>query len=831
MKLKKILVGSLVASMIFSNSMIGFAEAPTSESVFNDLLVKFDALLDDKTNVAMDVYYLVERLQDANIREEMQTQYDALSDSDKATLANYDVTVDSIKAVYDGMIDLLPTSLNDLKNDDENIFARLYDDTNIQYSNYEDDLTEIGYDFYELLPAAVKTELNKFNKDGTVNNKLVYIHILDTILDDKFGSAVWNQSSGTYTNTSFGFETTTRDDIVAVLNTYKNSDVEAENIETLAGVFFNMSNTVVDSMVNVVEDIADTTSDDGKNEFTMIISLLKRANFITVTNASTNTGGGGGGKTNPSTDNGLSDDAQESLEEIDDLVPEAGTVATPAQQTAAALAVEKLLDDLDLTQAKNANVQLNAVAASVGNTLSFLSDEQATKVAGQFIDNMEVALANENVSAKDKVAMVENAINNTFGKLLTNKQVDASDLVGIKSSIATIVEESIASLASVELSAETDDEAKADVKSFNVTAKGISVAIAKAKNPIANLAKALTANGFEDVAESFEARLNINLPELKENEQVDLTLDVAAVGSLKDAHLGVTVEAKGLVFNIPSSLFDASKEVTVKTNAITETLSTETSAGTVENLSTLDVTVASGADKVENAIELAFDLEDVDADLDALMVGVYENGEWTKLDYTVENGKVVFTAPHFSVYSLMSYAPSFKDVDSSWAKKYITSLSAKGVINGKSDEAFDPDATLTRAEFATLIVKALDINDEVNANFKDVKEDDWFYTYVGLVGANSLASGTTNGEFRPNDPITREDMAVMIYRAYNYKYGFNLKNAASPFSDDSAIANKEAVYAVKTSGIISGYSDNTFKPADCATRAEAATMMYLFLQK
>ncbi len=98
---------------------------------------------------------------------------------------------------------------------------------------------------------------------------------------------------------------------------------------------------------------------------------------------------------------------------------------------------------------------------------------------------------------------------------------------------------------------------------------------------------------------------------------------------------------------------------------------------------------------------------------------------------------------------------------------------------------------------------------------------------------NGINAGVTGKNFRPDEQITREEMAVMLTQAYEIKYGVEMTGQSAQFSDASDISDyaKSAVYAMKSGGIISGYPDNTFKPQHTASRAEAATMMYLFLEK
>ena len=215
------------------------------------------------------------------------------------------------------------------------------------------------------------------------------------------------------------------------------------------------------------------------------------------------------------------------------------------------------------------------------------------------------------------------------------------------------------------------------------------------------------------------------------------------------------------------------------------------------------------------------------------MIGVFENEAWDKVSYKVENGKIVFTAPHFSIYSVMSYVPSFTDIRDHWANNYIASLSSKDIVSGRDEETFDPQGLITRAEFAKILVNMLGLEKEVKTNFYDVEKDKWYYNAIGVAASYGLSAGSKAGNFYPDDAITREDMASMIARAYEIENGFKLEGDVITFADNNEISDYavEAVRSMKQAEIINGYEDDTFRPKATATRAEAATMIYKLLQK
>ena len=167
--------------------------------------------------------------------------------------------------------------------------------------------------------------------------------------------------------------------------------------------------------------------------------------------------------------------------------------------------------------------------------------------------------------------------------------------------------------------------------------------------------------------------------------------------------------------------------------------------------------------------------------------------------------------------------PGFTDIaNHTWAHSAITALSEKGVISGRGDNVFAPDDNVTRAEFAKMLVIALDIADNgKEISFNDVSHTDWFASYALIAAANGIVLGA-NGSFMPYSNITRQDAAVMIYRATTVPDG-----TMPEFTDISSVADYayDAVAALSSSGIIKGMNDGRFAPLSALTRAQAAVLL------
>jgi len=174
----------------------------------------------------------------------------------------------------------------------------------------------------------------------------------------------------------------------------------------------------------------------------------------------------------------------------------------------------------------------------------------------------------------------------------------------------------------------------------------------------------------------------------------------------------------------------------------------------------------------------------------------------------------------------------FKDIDKHWAKDSIKFLAERAIIKGQSEESFNPNGNITRAEFTALIIRLLDLKEkeESEIHFKDVNKDDWFYSITKIANQYGIINGVDSEHFAPNAPVTREQMVSIIIRALN---NIELNNSQildidiDKFDDKENISNwalKSVEKALKM-GIINGRQANLFEPRGMASRAEAATII------
>ena len=173
--------------------------------------------------------------------------------------------------------------------------------------------------------------------------------------------------------------------------------------------------------------------------------------------------------------------------------------------------------------------------------------------------------------------------------------------------------------------------------------------------------------------------------------------------------------------------------------------------------------------------------------------------------------------------SAVPAAAAFHDTAGHWAEKTLSEWQDKGLIDGYGDGSFQPNGTVTRAEFAKLVNRTLGFTAESEISFSDVTERDWFHAEVARAVAAGYAHGS-GGLFRPNRPVTRAEAAAMLARAAGLAAN---EERADAFADAASIPAwaRGSVGAVAEAGYMNGYPDGAFGASGPMTRAEAVVTL------
>lgn len=195
-----------------------------------------------------------------------------------------------------------------------------------------------------------------------------------------------------------------------------------------------------------------------------------------------------------------------------------------------------------------------------------------------------------------------------------------------------------------------------------------------------------------------------------------------------------------------------------------------------------------------------------------------------------------YTLVHsFSFYTGYGYSGGrrFSDVPEwHWAYEAISYMADRGIISGFTDGTFRPDETVTREQFAKIMVLALDLPlvNPSTPTFEDVDRDHWAYRYIE--SAKRYLTGYKSGSYyyyRGSEGAVREDMACALVKAKGYSYSSADESRLwSIFDDADSISSalRKFVLVAYDRGLIRGYTDRTFRPQGALTRAEAAKLLY-----
>lgn len=183
-------------------------------------------------------------------------------------------------------------------------------------------------------------------------------------------------------------------------------------------------------------------------------------------------------------------------------------------------------------------------------------------------------------------------------------------------------------------------------------------------------------------------------------------------------------------------------------------------------------------------------------------------------------------------YAAIEFDKSFNDVPAThWAYAVIKSLTAKQVVTGMNAEQFAPNQPISRAQFTALIVRAIGLEAANATPFQDVNRNKWYADAVSAAYEAGIITGQSNNTFSPDTEITREEMAVIIMRAYNLLYGNNGGSVSASFNDQQSISAwaEQAVNSAVSEGLLIGKEGNRFDPQGLTTRAESAQVIYNLL--
>lgn len=180
---------------------------------------------------------------------------------------------------------------------------------------------------------------------------------------------------------------------------------------------------------------------------------------------------------------------------------------------------------------------------------------------------------------------------------------------------------------------------------------------------------------------------------------------------------------------------------------------------------------------------------------------------------------------------------TFSDISGHADQVPIEALASRGIIDGKENGRFDPNGKMTRAEFASIVVRALGLPGKTVSVFSDVRSDQWYAPYVGAAYTNGIVAGKSAARFEPNGTITRQEAAAMLTHAAALCGMDTELNSTAVNRILEGYTDKKQIAAWAAPSVafchltdISSMSDRQFSPSKAITRCEVARMLYCLLQ-
>ncbi|MEK3984586.1 S-layer homology domain-containing protein [Paenibacillus sp. FSL K6-3166] len=348
-------------------------------------------------------------------------------------------------------------------------------------------------------------------------------------------------------------------------------------------------------------------------------------------------------------------------------------------------------------------------------------------------------------------------------------------------------------------------------------------------NALANLAAAAKAAGKEGTALTLTLNLGtITAP------TVEVPLSKAIVEAAKTNGIAnIAVTFNGVTVTIPVSQFSTAIALTV-TTAKPEVVTSVTKLKLASDVYEFGLSVDGVATSTfKQPITIKLPLKNTDGlDKELLSVAKLVYGSLQFQGGVLDGEFIVEPRDTFSSYAVLENKVNFTDIASvqAWAGKQIQVVAAKGAIEGVGEGKFAPKSNVTRAEFAKMLIRALNLeNNSAVQSFNDVSSSAWYAPYVAVAAEKGIITGRSADKFDPNATITRAEMATMISRAVKSIHPAATTNvtAISQFSDAAKISAslRDGVAFAADHNLVIGNAGK-FNPNDTATRAEAAVIIY-----
>jgi hypothetical protein len=383
----------------------------------------------------------------------------------------------------------------------------------------------------------------------------------------------------------------------------------------------------------------------------------------------------------------------------------------------------------------------------------------------------------------------------------------------------------------------------------------ISTQIQSAKLVLSDLSKDLTSKLGTGSAADLKVSITVKVPPVEEGiHKLNTSLPSDILTLVKENDIaGLKIQMDQTAFTLEPDTFgtvEAGQTISLSAEVVEKAVVGKPSqAEPLASIPVMEFSASVGAQPVKSfakPIDVTFDVSSIDtskyseANLENLTVYVLNNESltWEAVGGKYDPVTQTVTAPrgHFSRYTVMLAKAAFTDVPAThWAVQEINYLLNKGILDQST--AFRPSDKITRQQFAAMIARAYGLSGEgLVLPFKDIAGTNPYYDEIAAAYAAGIINGKSVTAFDPEATITREEIATMLARAltsYNGKQAVSQPESVNATFTDAAKISKWAAASValtKSIQLFEGFEDHSFRPAQTASKAEAAALIYRLYQ-
>ncbi|MDT3428333.1 hypothetical protein J2Z22_003925 [Paenibacillus forsythiae] len=586
-------------------------------------------------------------------------------------------------------------------------------------------------------------------------------------------------------------------------------------------------------------------------------------------NGNTNSGNGNDGSLTPpqspitapaSPAPAVNDNVDKQNTRLQELLKDgAGTAAERASAAQGALTsiAESLKSVATPQQAEQNGKSLSQALNSASQLLETIQDpaekQKVVNSISALVDNAPYLL-NHLDSSEKAVEFTQALIQNAAAVLNNAQGVGAEALQQLKVGVVFSSQAAINKAGEVTIAKE-DVKVEGNAVSSSLSADLVSKQIESTKQALTAVSRELTTKLGAGLADELKLSLTVKTPSTGEGiHKLNTSLPSEVLALVKENGIdGLKLQMDQTAFTIEPDTFgnvEAGQKITLAAEVVQNAVVNKPSqAEPLATIPVMEFSASVGDKAVESfakPVNVTFDVSSIDtskyseANLENLTVYVLDEKSLTweavggKYDPVTQT--VSTLRGHFSRYTVMLGAGAFSDVKKNhWAVKEINYLLAKGIVDQTKE--FLPSDKVTRQQFSAWIARAYGLDGKnLSLPFKDVAADNSYYDEIAAAYAAGIINGKSGTAFDPKATITREEMATILARALRAYNG--VKTITQPeavnaaFTDSNKISKWAAagVALTKSTQLFEGFEDKTFRPAQTASKAEAAALIYRLYQ-